>query len=152
NARGISPLHKMPEPTRVRPQSTADTSAPALLSADAAAQLVEFARSCKAAVRAVSLYPSAHPTIQSTLARLAELSWQLADRGPYCVLVLHDRVLVDGAGMARVDAAVADLAGLLYRHVIGSLTLNPGADANSWRTLLQLLSRSPDDVRADGGI
>jgi hypothetical protein len=88
----------MPEPTRVRPQSTADTSAPALLSADAAAQLVEFARSCKAAARAVSLYPSAHPTIQSTLARLAALTSQLTERGPYRVQVLHDRVLIDGGG------------------------------------------------------
>ena len=54
--------------------------------------------------------------------------------------------------MARVDTAVTELATLLYRHVIGSLTLNAGADTESWRTLLQLLSRSPEDVRADGGI
>ncbi|HEX2452695.1 MAG TPA: HEAT repeat domain-containing protein [Vicinamibacterales bacterium] len=142
----------MPDPTRVRPESRADSSAPPQLSADAAARLVEFARSCKAAARAVSLYPSAHPTIQATLARLAALTAQLTERGPYRLQVLHDRVLIDGAGMPRTDTAVAELAALLYRHVIGSLTLNAGADADSWRTLLQLLSRSPEDVRADGGI
>ena len=142
----------MPDPTRVRPESRADSSAPPQLSADAAARLVEFARSCKAAARAVSLYPSAHPTIQATLARLAALTAQLTERGPYRLQVLHDRVLIDGAGMPRTDTAVAELAALLYRHVIGSLTLNTGADADSWRTLLQLLSRSPEEVRADGGI
>ena len=32
------------------------------------------------------------------------------------------------------------------------MTLNAGADAASWRTLLTLLARPPEDVRADGGI
>jgi hypothetical protein len=32
------------------------------------------------------------------------------------------------------------------------MTLNPGADASSWRTLFLLLARSPAKVRADGGI
>jgi HEAT repeats/PBS lyase HEAT-like repeat len=32
------------------------------------------------------------------------------------------------------------------------MTLNAGADAASWRTLLTLLARAPEDVRADGGI
>ena len=142
----------MREPTRVRPESTTDPSAALLLSADAAAELVEFARSCKAAARAVSLYPGAHPTMQSTLSRLAALTSQLTDRGPYRLQILHDRVLVDGAGMPRIETAVTELAALLYRHVIGALTLNAAADTDSWRTLLQLLSRSPEDVRADGGI
>src|SRR6478736_886771 len=133
--RNLPRFQKMLEPTRVRPESTAGQPAPAQLSADAVAQLVEFARSCKAAARAVSLYPGAHPTIQSTLARLAALTAQLTERGPYRLQVLHDRVLVDGAGMVRVDTAVTELATLLYRHVIGSLTLNAGADAESWRTL-----------------
>ena len=32
-----------------------------------AARLAEFARACKAALRAVSLYPGGHPAIGSTL-------------------------------------------------------------------------------------
>ena len=53
--------------------------------------------------------------------------------------------------MPRPDAAVTDLAALLHRHLIGSVTLNAGADAESWRTLLLLLARAPEEVRADGG-
>jgi hypothetical protein len=40
----------------------------------------------------------------------------------------------------------------LHRHLIGRLTLNAGANADSWRTLLLLLARAPEEVRADGGI
>ncbi len=54
--------------------------------------------------------------------------------------------------MPRPDAAIAELADVLYRHLIGALTINAGADADSWRTLLLLVARSPEDVRADGGI
>jgi HEAT repeat protein len=54
--------------------------------------------------------------------------------------------------MAKPDAGIAELADLLHRHLIGGLTLNAGADADSWRTLLLLLARTPEDVRGDGGI
>ena len=53
-----------------------------------------------------------------------------------------------GAGYA----GVTELGTLLHRHLIGGLTVNAGADTDSWRTLLLLLARTPDDVRADGGI
>ena len=45
-----------------------------------------------------------------------------------------------------------ELAELLHRHLIGALTVNAGVDADSWRTFLLLLSRAPEEVRADGGI
>ena len=66
--------------------------------------------------------------------------------------MLSDGLLIDGARMAKPDPAVAELASLLHRHLIGRLTLNAGANAESWRTLLLLLARSPEEVRADGGI
>ena len=39
----------------------------------AAARLAEFARGCKAAARAVSLYPDGHPSVQSSLQRIVEV-------------------------------------------------------------------------------
>jgi hypothetical protein len=122
------------------------------LTPDAANRLAEFARVCKAAARAVSLYPGGHPAIGVSLSRLEQATERLTDAGPYKVQVLSDGLLIDGARMAKPDPAVAELAGLLHRHLIGRLTLNAGANAESWRTLLLLLARSPDDVRADGGI
>ena len=122
------------------------------LSGDDAARLADFARSCKAAARAVSLYPGAHPAIAATLSRLTDVTARLTETGPYRLQVFAGKLLVDGAGMARPDPAVTELADLLHRHLIGALYLNAGADAGSWRTLLLLLARSPEDVRADGGI
>jgi hypothetical protein len=125
---------------------------PPALSADEAARLAEFARACKAAARAVSLYPGTHPAIGVSLGRLTEMTQRLTEAGPFRVQVASDRLLVNGAAAPKPDPAIGELASLLHRHLIGGLTLNPGAEAGSWRTLLLLLARTPDDVRADGGI
>jgi hypothetical protein len=130
----------------------AESPAAPPLAPDAGLRLAEFARVCRAAARAVSLYPGGHPAIGLSLDRLEQTTARLTQEGPYRVQVLSDALLIDGARMAKPDPGVAELAALLHRHLIGRLTLNAGANAESWRTLLLLLARSPDDVRADGGI
>jgi HEAT repeat protein len=142
----------MPDQPRVPAETTAARSAPASLSADQALQLTEFARVCRAAARAVSLYPAGHPTIETTLSRLAAATTRLTERGPFRLQITADRLLVDGAAAPRQEAAMTELAALLHRHLVGALTLNAGAGEESWRTLLLLLARSADDVRADGGL
>ncbi len=122
------------------------------LAPDAANRLAEFSRVCKAAARAVSLYPGGHPAIGVSLARLEQATTRLTEAGPYKVQVVSDGLLIDGARMAKPDPAVSELAALLHRHLIGRLTVNAGATAESWRTLLLLLARSPEEVRADGGL
>ena len=130
----------------------AEQSTAAVLPPAEAARLAEFARACKAAARAVSLYPGGHPAITTSLGRLAQMTVRLTEGGPYRLQVLADRLLIAGAGMPKPDAGVAELADLLHKHLIGGLTLNSGADTESWRTLLLLLARSPEEVRSDGGI
>lgn len=129
-----------------------EPSSTAALPADAAARLADFARTCKAAARAVSLYPGGHPAIGTSLGRLAEITGRLTEGGPFRLQVLADKLLLDGASPPKPDPGITELAQLLHRHLIGGLTLNPGADPESWRTLLLLLARAPEDVRADGGI
>ena len=124
----------------------------AVLPPDAAARLADFARTCKAAARAVSLYPSGHPAIVTSLARIAESTATLTRNGPFTMQVHAQELLAEEAAMPKPDPAVTELAALLHRHLIGRLTLNAGADAESWRTLLLLLARAPEEVRADGGI
>lgn len=131
---------------------TEQQAAPPVLSATAAADLADFARSCKAAARAVSLYPDGHPAIGSTLGRLAQVTARLTMSGPYRLQVHANNLLVDGATMAKPDAAVVELAQLLHKHLIGGLSLTAAADVSSWRTLLLLLARAPEEVRGDGGI
>ena len=130
----------------------AEPTAPPVLPPDAGARLAEFARACKAAARAVSLYPAAHPAIGTTLGRLSQVTAMLTANGPYRLQVMADALLIGGALPARPDPAISELAELLHRQLVGGLTLNPGIDAESWRTLLLLLARTPEDVRADGGI
>lgn len=130
----------------------AETPPPPVLAPDASARLADFARACKAAARAVSLYPPAHPAIGTTLGRLAQITAMLTEGGPYRLQIMAESLLVGGAVAARPDPAIKELAELLHRQLIGGLTLNPGIDAESWRTLLLLLARAPEDVRADGGI
>jgi hypothetical protein len=124
----------------------------ATLDADMTARLAEFARACKAALRAVSLYPPGHPAIATTLGRLTELTGTLTAAGPFMLEVRPQNIHVGGAGPSKPDAAIVELSDLLRRQLVGTLTLNAGANAESWRTLLTLLSRPAEEVRADGGI
>ena len=119
---------------------------------DTGAALVEFARGCKAAARAVSLYPGQHPAIAASLTRLVQATGRLTLQGPLQLGVRSDTLLIGNAALAKPDQGVKELAELLHRHLIGALTINAGADADSWRTLLLLLSRAPEEVRSDGGI
>lgn len=128
------------------------TDARTPLDAVTSLRLAEFARACKAALRAVSLYPPAHPAIGTTLGRLSELTATLTAGGPFTMEVRPHAIYVNNATPTRPDSAIGELAEVLRRQLIGTLTLNAGANADSWRTLLMLLSRPAEEVRADGGI
>jgi HEAT repeat protein len=134
--------------------STTSTPAdgPSPLTAEEGAKLGEFARACKAAARAVALYPAAHPAIATTLARLVDLTSAASGTSALKITVLPTSLLLEGRSPARADAAVAELAALLHEHLVGELTIHPGGDIEAWRSFLLLLARAPDSVRADGGI
>jgi hypothetical protein len=126
--------------------------APEPLAPADAQRLTDFARACKAATRAVTLYPATHPTIVATLGRIAQLTSAQSLSSPMKITVLTNELRVDGKVPARPDAAIGELASLLHDHLIGELTINPGGDVDAWRNFLLLLGRSTDDVRAEGGI
>lgn len=122
------------------------------LAPDVTARLNEFARACKAAARAVALYPPAHPAIASTLARVADQTSAAQLAAALRITVLPDSMLLDGRAPARVDQAVSELASLLHDHLVGEMTIHQGGDVEAWRAFLLLLARTPETVRADGGI
>ena len=128
------------------------TDAPAPLDARDTARLMEFARACKAAARAVLLYPAGHPAIAATLGRIAQLTGSAAQPAPLKIRVLPDSLLLDDRVPARPDAAMTELATLLHSHLIGEMTIHAGGDVEAWRTFLLLLGRTPESVRSDGGI
>src|SRR6185503_13284615 len=59
---------------------------------------------------------------------------------------------IDGRAPARPDPSIAELADLLHDRLIGELRIEAEADAADWRTLLLLLSRTAEELMADGGI
>jgi len=130
----------------------AEPVTPPVLTPDVTAKFAEFARACKAAARAVALYPGSHPAIGASLSRLAQATARLSETGPFTLQVGANSLLLNGSAAQRPDPAIGELAEVLYRHMIGALTINAAADADSWRTLLLLLARTPEEVRSDGGI
>jgi hypothetical protein len=122
------------------------------LSPEIATRLAEFAKSCKAAARIVSMYPPTHPAIRAALARIAEAGRQATYNGPFAITVLPDSLLVGGRGIAKPEPSVMELAALLHQQLIAELTLFDHLDADGWHTFLMLLSKSPEDARAVGGV
>jgi HEAT repeat protein/PBS lyase HEAT-like repeat-containing protein len=116
------------------------------------ARLIDFARACKAAARAVVLYPEAHPAITATLGRIVHITSASSLDEPLRLTVLPDALLLEDRPAARHDGALTELAELLHSHLIGALTIHPGGDVDAWRSFLLLLGRTPDAVRAEGGI
>ena len=128
-----------------------ELAASALAAVDAA-RLTDFARACKAAARAVVLYPAGHPAIAATLGRIAQITSAAGLPRPLRITVLPDGLLLDDQAPARPDAAVGELAALLHSHQIGELTVHAGGDQEAWRSFLLLLARTPDALRTEGGI
>jgi len=123
-----------------------------LLSPEETARMLELARACKAAARAVLLYPSSHPAIAATVGRIVQTTSVESMRGPLKITVLPEGLRIDGKKPARHDQAVTDLAVLLHDHLIGEIVIQPGGDRDSWLAFLRLIGKSPEAVRAEGGI
>jgi HEAT repeats/PBS lyase HEAT-like repeat len=129
-----------------------EIEAPVPLAPDEAARLTDFARACKAAARAVMLYPVGHPAIAATLGRIVLVTSPASLRAPLKVTVLPDGLLLDGRAPARADQAIGELAVLLHDHLVGELIVHPGGDLEAWRNFLLLLGRPVESVRGEGGI
>src|SRR5919106_5975492 len=84
------------------------------------AVLADFARTCKAAARSVSLYPATHPAIQSSLSRVVAAAGRLMPSGHVTLTVHPEQIVIDGKTPTRPDPAIGDLAELLHERLIGS--------------------------------
>jgi hypothetical protein len=122
------------------------------LDQEGTAKLTDFARACKAAARAVTLYPPTHPAIRLSMSRLVDAAERITAHGPVTVAVVPDNLLMNGAAVQRPDQAVRETAALLHEHMIGFLTLHSSPEPEGWLPFLLLLAKPIDEVRAGGGI
>ena len=111
-----------------------------------------LARALVAAARAWTLYPPEHPALRAALDRLARAAHELNPDQPLRLVATPDTLVVLDTPIQAGDQAVRELAGLLHRHLVGSMSVTPGADLDSWQGLLGLLARPPEQLRAEGGI
>ncbi len=123
-----------------------------LLDAREGSQLIDLARACRAAARAVSLYPLEHPAIQSSLARLSAICDRALQAGPWLLTVGANDIQLGGRKLPKPDAGVGELAALLHAHKIGQIALHAGGESGNWLKFLRLLASAPEDVQRQGGI
>lgn len=122
------------------------------LDQEATGRLTDFARACKAAARAVTLYPPTHPAIRLSMGRLVDAAGRMTTGGPVALGVVPDNLLLNGAAVARPDQAIRETAELFHEHMIGILTVHSSADPDAWLPFLLLLAKPLDEIRAGGGV
>jgi HEAT repeat protein len=144
----------MSDPDQPLAGAPAPQSSPAStpLTPEESERVTEFARACKAAARAVVLYPDGHPAIATTLGRIVLVTSADRQPAPLTITVLPDDLQIDGRAASRPDRAIGELAALLHGHSIGEITVLPDGSADAWRQFLLLLGRAPDSIRMEGGI
>ena len=100
----------------------------------------------------MSLYPSTHPAIRLSLARLVDAASRITSKGSVTLGVVPDNLLMDGAASPKPDQAVRETAALLHDHMIGLITLHSSPDPDGWLPFLHILAKPFDEVRAAGGV
>ncbi|MBI3265280.1 MAG: HEAT repeat domain-containing protein [Acidobacteria bacterium] len=113
--------------------------------------LLDFARMCRAAARAVSLYPPEHPAIATSLDRLVRVCQAYPADGVPRMWVFPEGLRLNQRKLAQPDVAVGELAEMLRERRVGELTILPGVTVDNWRLFLSVLARAADDLAAHGG-
>src|SRR5690349_2295543 len=85
------------------------------------AALADFARTCKAAARSVSLYPATHPAIQGALSRVVNAAKRLTETSDVTITVMPGALVIDGRAPAKPDPSIGELAELLHDRLVGEL-------------------------------
>src|SRR4026208_2540435 len=117
-----------------------------LLDQEQTAKLTDFARACKAAARAVTLYPSTHPAIRLSMSRLVDAAARITGSGSVAIGVTPDNLLINGAGSAKPDQSVRETAAMFHEHMIGILTLHSSPDPEGWAPFLLFVVQTPADT------
>jgi HEAT repeat protein len=127
--------------------ATVETLAP-----EVADLLTAFARACRAAARAIALYPPEHPAVGTTMSHVAAVIQKASAVGGLKLGVVPDTLTVDNRRIPRPEPALSELAAVLHAHQIGQLTVLPGGTADEWRRFLSLVALPPDQLRRRGGL
>lgn len=122
----------------------------ATLSQELVRQSISLARALSAAARNWALYPPEHPAAVASVTRLGETIAASAGGTAFAFGVTPKTLLVAGYPLPE-DHAVAEAARLLHDHDILQITFVGEPEAGALHSLLALLARSAEELRAEGG-
>ena len=104
------------------------------------------------AARQVSHYGPAHPVASRALEEVGRDLSQVLERRPRITLsVAQDRLELDGDSLPLSNPAVARFHTDLRQRLVRSLTLEAGLEAWEVASLLEILTRDPEELQEAGG-
>ena len=122
----------------------------AALSPELARQSISLARALSAAARNWALYPPEHPAAVASVSRLSEAILASTGGAAFAFAVTPKTLLVAGLPLPD-DQSVAEAARLLHDHDILQITFVGQPEIAALHSLLTLLARLPEQLRAEGG-
>ena len=122
----------------------------ATLSPELTRQSIALARALSAAARNWGLYPPEHPSAVVSLTRLSETITSTVAGASFTFGVTPKTLLVAGYPLPE-EQSVTEASRLLHDHDILQISFLGDADTPALHALLALLSRSAEELRAEGG-
>ena len=122
----------------------------AALSQELTRQSILLARALSAAARNWALYPPEHPAAVASVIRLGDAVSASAAGAAFTFGVTPKTLLVAGQPLPD-DHSVAEAARLLHDHDILQITFVGQPEVAALHSLLALLARAPEELRAEGG-
>ncbi|HZP48220.1 MAG TPA: HEAT repeat domain-containing protein [Vicinamibacterales bacterium] len=121
------------------------------LSPELSRGLLQLARALVAAARNWTLYPPEHPTVRSSVQRLAEAVAQ-STLGAVCSIgVAPDTLLIESTPADRSQAGIAEAAALLHDRDLLRVTFVGDVTMEALHAFLRLLAIDAAERRAGGG-
>jgi len=122
----------------------------ATLSPELTRQSIALARALATAARNWALYPPEHPALAASITRLSETISQTVAGAAFTFGVTPKTLLVAGYPLPE-EQSVTEAARLLHDHDLLQLTFLGDPEPAALQSLLALLARNPEELRAEGG-
>ena len=122
----------------------------ATLSPELTRQSIALARALATAARNWALYPPEHPALAASITRLSETISQTVAGAAFTFGVTPKTLLVAGYPLPE-EQSVTEAARLLHDHDLLQLTFLGDPEPAALHSLLALLARNPEELRAEGG-
>ena len=115
------------------------------------ASAMTLARTLVSGIRTRSLYPAAHPNVDSAVARLHESILAIGETNGFTLGVTPETLLLDGKPLDDTDVQVTEAAELLHELDIIRLTFSSQIKPHTLHSLVGVLSQDITLLRGRGG-